>query len=635
MPKISRRTVLKASGAAAALTAVGINTGTAHAAAPTGASFVNIIAHSDDDLLFINPDIQPAILSGCPVRTVILTADEFNGTDDMTREQLSAELHKGQRNAYASLAGVASQWTRTAMVVAGKTVEVNTLDGKPTVQLIYLNLPDGGDDLHEDATKNLWTNTSYSTSTIVPTGSPANRVQTYKHADVVNVLVGLLQQFQATVVRCQDPFPDDVRYANGMPDHLDHIHTAKFAQKAVKSYMGPTGRPYALLVRYRCYNTRQAPANVPSALRTPKTAAYNKYKAQDPLSGDVFDVNLSRSYERWPVAPQWSTMDSSGTVHAFVVAGDSLMWWRQPNGGAWVGPTTLLNGSFAPGVAVAMRGDNRLQLAVLDLDTAAIRTCTQTAAGAQSFGTWTSLGNPNNASAAYQTPVLAVSNGLLELFVVNRSGTLGNKWQEGTGFNSTWATATGGNGKAMSQLSAITAPGGRMHVFGDGNGRAFHWYQNVGGSTIYQALTTGAESSASVGVALDASRVRVFSRRTNDGSVGTLREQTPNGTWETTQKNIGGMGGLGPIAAVTSGGRTLAFARNNDYGLSVVRQDAAGNFTPWTDLGGYVEVGPSAVVDAQGLVRVFILGADMRLRYRVQTAVGPDAPFGDWVVAGN
>ncbi|NUT01996.1 MAG: hypothetical protein HOV76_00830, partial [Hamadaea sp.] len=484
------------------------------------------------------------------------------------------------------------------------------------------------------ALTNLWSNSSYSTSTIVPTGSPANRVQTYRQADLINVLVGLLAQFQATVVRCQDPFPDDARYAAGMPDHWDHVHAAKFAQKAVKSYMGPTGRPYALLVRYRCYNTRQAPANVPAALRTPKTNAYNKYKALDPLSGDTFDVNLSRCYERWPVSPQWATVDSAGTVHAFVVAGDSLMWWRQPNGGAWVGPTTLLAGSFAPGVAVAMRGDNRLQLAVLDLDTAAIRTCTQTAAGAQGFGTWTSLGNPNSSSPAYQTPVFGVSNGSLELYVVNRAGTLGNKWQEGTGFSG-WVTVTGGNGKAMSQPSAITAPGGRMHVFADGNGKAFHWYQNVGGTTIYQALTTEAQSTASIGTALDANRVRIFTRRQSDGSVGTLREMTANGSWETTLANIGGMGGLGPVAAVTSGGRTLAFARNNAYGLSMTRQDSAGNFVPWQDFGGYAEAGPSAVVDAQGLVRVFALGADMRLRQRVQTAVGPDAPFGDWQAAGS
>ncbi|MFD4638158.1 hypothetical protein ACFWN2_12630 [Lentzea sp. NPDC058436] len=635
MPKISRRTVLKAGGTAAALTAVGVSTGTAHAEAPTGASFVNIIAHSDDDLLFINPDIQPAILSGCPVRTIILTADEFNGTNNLTREQLSAELHKGQRNAYASLAGVPSTWTRTAMVVAGKTVEVNTLDGKPNVQLVYLNLPDGGDDLHEDATTNLWNNTSYSTSTIVPTGSPANRVQTYTHADVVNVLVGLLQQFQATVIRCQDPYPDDARYANGMPDHLDHIHTAKFAQRAVKTYEGPTGRPYALLVRYRCYNTRQSQMNVPLALRTPKVNAYNKYKALDPLSGDVFDVNLSRSYERWPVSPQWVARDSAGTLHAFIAAGDSLMWWRQPTGGAWVGPSLLLAGSFAPGVAVAMRGDNRLQLAVLDLDTAAIRTCTQTAAGAQSFGAWTSLGNPNTSTPAYQTPVFGVSNGNLELYVVNRAGTLANKWQVGNSFSSGWATASGGGGKAMSQPTAITAPGGRMHVFADGNGNAFHWYQNVGGSTVYQALTVAAQSTASIGTALDSNRVRVFTRRHGDGSVGTLREQSANGAWETTPVNIGGMGGLGPVAAVTSGGRTLAFARNDSYGLSLVRQDAAGNFGPWQDLGGYHEAAPAAVVDAQGLVRVFALGGDMRLRERVQTAVGPDAPFGAWQVAGN
>ncbi|USX54760.1 PIG-L family deacetylase [Lentzea sp. HUAS12] len=635
MPKISRRTVLKAGGTAAALTAVGVNAGTAHADVPTGASFVNIIAHSDDDLLFINPDIQPAILSGCPVRTIILTADEFNGTGNLTREQLSAELHKGQRNAYASLAGVASTWTRTAMVVAGKTVEVNTLDGKPNVQLVYLNLPDGGDDLHLDALTNLWNSTSYSTSTIVPTGSPASQVQNYTQSALVNVLVELLQQFQATVIRCQDPYPDDARYGGDMPEHWDHVAAAKFAQRAVKAYEGPTGRPYALLVRYRCYNTRTSQPNVPLALRTPKTNAYNKYKAQDPLTGDTFDVNMSRSYERWPVSPQWVARDSAGTLHAFIAAGDSLMWWRQPTGGAWVGPSLLLAGSFAPGVAVAMRGDNRLQLAVLDLDTAAIRTCTQTAAGAQGFGAWTSLGNPNSGTPAYQTPVFGVSNGVLELYVVNRAGTLGNKWQVGNGFSTSWATASGGGGKAMSQPSAITAPGGRMHIFADGNGNALHWYQNVGGATTYQALTVAAQSTASIGTTLDGNRVRVFTRRHSDGAIGTLREQSANGAWETTPQNLGGMGGLGPVAAVTSGGRCLAFARNDSYGLSFTRQDAAGTFTPWQDLGGYAEAAPAAVVDAQGLVRVFALGGDMRLHERVQTAVGPDAPFGSWQLAGN
>ncbi|GLZ29066.1 hypothetical protein Lesp02_12560 [Lentzea sp. NBRC 105346] len=635
MPKIRRRTVIVAGATAAAGTAIGLGSGTAHAAAPTGgASFVTIIAHSDDDLLFINPDIQPAILAGNPVRTIMLTADEFNGTSNLTREQLSAQLHDGQRNAYAFLAGVPSQWTKSKLAVAGTdlTVELNTLTGAPHVQLVYLNLPDGGDSRHEDALTKLWQGATYVTSTIIPTGCPVNFLQYYNQSDVHNVLLGLLRQFQPTVVRTQDPFPDDARFGGSLPEHLDHKAAAKFAQKAVKAYQGPTARPYALLTRYRCYNTQKAPANVPAALRDPKTAAYQKYKAKDPLTGGVFDSNLARNYERWPVAAPWVVMDGAGTLHAFVVAGGSLMLWTQPNGGAWTGPAKVLTGSFAPGASVARRGDGKIQVAVLDLDTGGVRTSNGT------FTTWTSVGNPNGSTPAYGTPCLGLNaEGLLELYVVNRAGTLSNAYQIGSGFSG-WATVSGGNGKAMTPPAAMIAPSGRLHVFADGNGKAYHWYQNPNGGTVYQALTTAAESTHTPGSCVDAAnKVRVFTREQNDGAIGTLSENTPNGSWQITLTHIGGQGGTGPVVAVTSGGaapRVLAFARNNNYGVSMTVQDVNGTFPVWQDLGGYCEIGPMAVRDAMGLVRVLIVGGDAKLYERRQTAPGPDAAFTDWQEAG-
>src|SRR5439155_14050419 len=131
-----------------------------------GGSFVTIVAHSDDDLLFINPDLQPAIMLGRPVRTIVLTCDEFNGVPgSLTREQLAAQLREGARRAYAYLAQVASDWRKEAMVVAERTVEVDTLIAAPHVQLVWLNLPDGGDDLHPDALLHLWETPGYSTGT--------------------------------------------------------------------------------------------------------------------------------------------------------------------------------------------------------------------------------------------------------------------------------------------------------------------------------------------------------------------------------------------------------------------------------------------------------------------------------------
>ncbi|MET1075272.1 MAG: hypothetical protein ABWY11_21680 [Umezawaea sp.] len=642
MAHISRRTVMVAGFTAATTAAIGIHTGTAGAAGaralPTGGSYLQIVAHTDDDLLFLNPDIQPSIQSGRPVRTIVLGADEFNGVDgEQTREQLAANLQEGSRSAWAVLAGKPNSWTRATMAVAGKTVEIDTLNGAPQIQMIYLSLPDAGDDLHTDALTKLWDSTSYSTSTIRPTGS-AVPVQTYNQAALNAVLLALLQQFQPTTIRVQDPHPDDLRFGDN-PDHWDHVAAAKFAQKAVKAYEGPTGRAFVLLTRYRCYNTQNAPANVPTALLTPKTAGYQAYAAHDPLTGGAFDTNLARNYQRWPVVAPWAAIDSTGVLHAFVVAGDSLVMWKQPNGGAWVGPTKLKSGSFAPGVAVALRGDGKLRVAVLDLDTGSVLTTKQTAPGAGFETIWTNVGNPDGAAPAYGTPALGVnSDGGVEMYVVNAAGKISNAFEQGTGF-STWYEVAGGGGKAMTPPVSVTAPSGKLHVFADGNGKTLHWYQNPGSGTVYQAITTTAESTFGPGVAVESTgKVRIVSREQVDGAVGTLAEKTANGAWATSLTHIGGQGGVGPVSAVTSGGTTpriLAFSRNNGYGISVSRQASNGAFGAWTDLGGYCEVGPAAVRDAMGKVRVLVVGGDAKLYEAIQTTAGPDGAFGSWQQAGN
>lgn len=58
----------------------------------------------------------------------------------------------------------------------------------------------------------------------------------------------------------------------------------------------------------------------------------------------------------------------------------------------------------------------------------------------------------------------------------------------------------------------------------------------------------------------------------------------------------------------------MVFALDNTYGVSVTRQTARNaGFGAWTALGGFVEIGPTAVVDAAGLVRVLAVGGDVRL----------------------
>lgn len=604
--------------------------------APVGASFVTIVAHSDDDLLFINPDLQPAITSGLPVRTIVLTADEFNGVDGaMTREELAAQLREGTRRAYASLAGVSatSNWRKETMVVAQRTLEVDTLIAKPQIQLYWLSLPDGGDDLHTDALLHLWENPGYTTPTIVPTGGPVTQVQQYDGERVHLVLVGLLNLFQPTVIRVQDPVPD-TRLAG---DHGDHVVACAFAQLAVRTYEGPTATGLSLLTRYRCYNSTDSQANVPDALLIPKKAAYDQYKALDPLTGGTYDDNLSRNYHRFPVTAPWAVRDGTGTLHAVVVGADDVIAWRQAAGATtWTGPTSLVSGPFAPGVAMACNAAGRVQLAVLNLETAEVMTATQTSAGG-SFGTWTSIGRPAGNNPLYGVPALGVnSDGGLELYLLDQSGGLSNAFQPSPSDTFDGWYAVGGGPNVLGQPVVYTTSSGLLHVFANNNGSIAHWTQPPGGGTQPAAFPTIECVATPSAVTEGTGRARILTREYTDGAVGTSVEA--NNTWGGLTHITGSPGGVGPVAAIRSGGtapRVLVFARNDGYGISVSRQAASGTFGAWQDLGGYCEVGPAAVVDNAGLVRLLAVGADCKLHERKQTAVGPDGAFAAWAVAGT
>ena len=643
MSCISRRTVLVA-GATAAAAAALPSTGTAFAAAssarslPTGGSFVTIVAHTDDDLLFINPDIQPSILSGLPVRTIVLTADQYNGHGSMTREDLAASVQEGQRSAYATLAGQPNNWTRTTKEVATMVIEVATLVGAPNVQLVYLQLPDGGGGLpeHSQALQKLWNDPNYAAPAIRPTGGPVQVAQWYNQADVNNVLLALLDEYQPTVIRVQDPLPN-LAFPNESTEHTDHIHAAKFATRAVKSYEGTTASGFVLFTRYRCYNIAASPRNVPAPLVGPKSAAYQAYAEHDPVTGDAFDEHVFHNYHRWPVAAPWAITDGTGKLHAFIAAGDSIMWWHQPVNGAWTGPVMLRGGTFAPGVAVALNGSGLVHIAVLDLDTGSILVAGQSAPGG-GFSTWTNIGNPDGATPAFGTPGLALSgDGVLEVFAINGANGVSNAWQNGDGSFSGWIPLSGNTAMIVSPPVGFTSTTGRLHLFGDANGQINHWQQNIGGSLTYKSIGA-VECTHAPGVAMDGNKVRVLVREHTDGAIGTVAEGSSNGTFGALA-HLGGQGGVGPVSAVTSGGgsaaRVLAFARNDGYGISVARQTSGNTFAPWEDLGGYAEVGPAAVRDASGFVRVLVVGGDAKLYERKQTSVGPTGAFGAWQLCGS
>ena len=186
-----------------------------HAGPLSGYVTLQVVAHEDDDILFMNPDIRNMIAAGYGSVTVYLTAGESVGTDDGTqsRELFAASRQEGERAAYAAMAGidnVPGAWDRSTLAVrGGNLVEVDTLVAAPHLQLVFMNLPDGGDDipannlallrLHEDLTDSI--------STLVPEGTPITQQYSYSREQLVGTLVDLMEMIRPSVVRTLDPHP--------------------------------------------------------------------------------------------------------------------------------------------------------------------------------------------------------------------------------------------------------------------------------------------------------------------------------------------------------------------------------------------------------------------------------------------
>ncbi len=109
---------------------------------PTGPQFRDLymVAHEDDDLLFMSPDVPESIRAGHTVRTVYLTAGDAGKTSAYWKDGREA----GIREAYALMAGVDNSWTESVDTVQGKPAYRFTLVGNQRVSVVFLRLPNGG-----------------------------------------------------------------------------------------------------------------------------------------------------------------------------------------------------------------------------------------------------------------------------------------------------------------------------------------------------------------------------------------------------------------------------------------------------------------------------------------------------------
>ena len=232
---------------------------------------MNIVAHQDDDLLFMNPDLLHEITTGDCIRTVYVTAGDSgqNSVYWLGREQ-------GSQAAYDSLAGLplTTIWTqKTVKLNTGEYVTVVSPETDKKISLIFMRLADG------NLTGNGFKSSGYESLAQLHSGqiSVINSVDgqsSYTSLQLTTALTQLMNLYNPTILHTQAPRD----YGTIYHDHSDHITVGKYVTTAFANYSNEAATPISY---YIGYPIRQAPANVTGADLAAKLNAFLAYAKYD------------------------------------------------------------------------------------------------------------------------------------------------------------------------------------------------------------------------------------------------------------------------------------------------------------------------------------------------------------------
>ncbi|MEE1783664.1 PIG-L family deacetylase [Streptomyces sp. SP17BM10] len=689
-----RRTAVCAAAALVAATVTPLVGAAAAETAPTADGYLQIVAHQDDDILFMNPDL--ARQYSAPSTTVYLTSGE-QATKTESACLYAQHREEGAREAHARLAGVADDWDFDTLTLGnGKTVELDTLRGTPNpVRLVFFRLYQSGDpgapgetsldDLYigpvpvdgkpvtPNPKRTLGSLTSDGEECRSAPGDPRRTPdyrpfghQTYTHEELVAALTDLMGRYNPSVLLAQDPkvYPlgrghdgdDGYDYRTdplNFGDNSDHRGAARFAGEAATGYHPAQGN--VLLRYYRDYNIRLRPANVDPRQAAAKWSVfrdgYLPHDSELHESGAAswqnhYAMYEYRSYPRWFNGTTWSAQDGNGLLNAFaVVNGQPSQWKETATGGAWTGPAGLGGGGqFAPYLTVAKDGTGLLHLFGIRLaddrgrnNHDEVVTLAQTSVGG-GWGAWTSLGNPNadDVGEMIGSPVVSANaDGALTVFVPNAGGGVSAVTQQRNG---TWPGGWDDLRGAWVQdgLAASLGTDGLIDLFAPtvtGQGGILHWRQSTRNGPFVQDTAFSAPTPAGpIGVARTAGgRKEILFSHPDTGK--TVNQWVRDDRmWTPVSSSTGGPVSVDGPAVATANGRVVVATRNGGGGLSLATQtEADGAFTTvWQDLGSVIVGAPSLATDATGRVVVLALGTDAQLHLRRQSDARADSPFADW-----
>ena len=197
-----------------------------------------LIAHEDDDLLFMQPDVIEAVQRGGGVTNVYVTAG--NGTKGAGAAN---PRYQGLKEAYGAAAGD-MDWQCGWIEIDHHVAQHCRLEAE-NISLVFLAYPDGGEcDQYPNSLMQLWDGRIQYATTI------ADRTATYDQPGLIATVAEIMHDVQPRVIRTLDVT------SNHGHDHVDHEIVGALALMA----LGTTDQQ-PTVIAYRGYDIASEPAN--------------------------------------------------------------------------------------------------------------------------------------------------------------------------------------------------------------------------------------------------------------------------------------------------------------------------------------------------------------------------------------
>jgi LmbE family N-acetylglucosaminyl deacetylase len=242
-----------------------------------------IVAHQDDDLIFMQPDLAELVAAGAPLTVVYVTAGDASAGIDYADSRVVAV-----ESAYATLAGQPpAAWSCDDVAIDGHAARRCQL-ASTSITLVFLGYPDGGiDGQAPGSLLHLWEGKVGAVDTV------AHQVTRYDRGQLIAAVARIIEATSPAVIHTLD-----LSGTHGV-DHPDHLIVGALAVLARAAIGSP-----AAIVSYRGYDDGAEPANLVTPVFDQVSLPFRAYEACQIMCGVCEQTpclagDLGAAYATW------------------------------------------------------------------------------------------------------------------------------------------------------------------------------------------------------------------------------------------------------------------------------------------------------------------------------------------------